>query len=79
MDTWRDLAELLVHVDVAIEELDGWATRYEDVERLEALETLSEEIQRAMRSRHLSRRLRRRLEQRDRNGFLAFADVDPRD
>jgi hypothetical protein len=79
MDTWRDLAELLVHVDIAIEELDGWATRTEDVERLGELERLSEEIQTAMRSRHLSRQLRRYLEQRDRKQLLAFAHVEHRE
>ena len=37
---WQELAELLVEVDLQIEELNGWATRPEDVAELDELEEL---------------------------------------
>lgn len=35
MSEWQELAELLVEVDLAIEDLDSWATEPEDLAALE--------------------------------------------
>lgn len=77
-DEWRDLAALLVETDLAIEDLNGWATRQEDVDELRRLETLRDEIQDALASRHLSRRLRRRVAQGS-HRVRGSPRVDPRD
>ena len=79
MDEWQALAELLVEVNLAIEDLDGWVTSPEDVQRLRELERLRMEIQAAAASRRVPRRLRRRLEGQGSQRFPGTAEIEPRD
>jgi hypothetical protein len=69
MSEWRELAERLVEVDLAIEDRESWATAPEDVEELVRLERLRDEIQAVL--------ARRRLEA-GRNPGVDVA-TDPRD
>lgn len=62
MGEWRDLAEHLVELDLAIEDLDSWATETEDVARLERLENLRDDLGAAIVHQRISGRLRKRLE-----------------
>jgi hypothetical protein len=75
---WRDLAARLVEVDLAIENLESWATRPEDVAELERLEGLRTQLQEALASKHLSRDLRRQLDGESRHSAPSTA-IDPRD
>lgn len=74
---WRNLAARLVEVDLAIENLESWATRPEDIAELERLEGLRMQLQAALASKHLSRDLRRQLEDEARHP--APTALDPRD
>jgi hypothetical protein len=76
---WSDLAETLVELDFAIEDLEAWATRPEDLDELKRLETLREELFLALTHHHLPARLRRRLEERDDQHSLSAHTIDPRD
>ena len=78
MNEWNDLAELLVELDLAIEDLDSWATRPEDIDELRRQEALRDEIQFALRLHHIPRSLRQRLETRGSVAVLS-APVDPRE
>jgi hypothetical protein len=75
---WRDLAARLVEINLAIENLDGWVTRPEDVDELKRLETLRDELQQALGSKRLSRSLRRELAKGSRQATNSPAN-DPRD
>lgn len=75
---WRNLAARLVEIDLALEQLDGWATRPEDVDELKRLEELRDLMQEALASKHLSPDLRDRLEERS-GDFESSPTVDPRD
>lgn len=79
MSEWRDLAERLVELDLAIEDRDAWATRPEDVEELKELEALRDRVRAALARHHIRRGLRRRLEERARLEGPRQATVDPRD
>jgi len=79
MTEWRDLAELLVELDLQIEDLDSWATAPEDVDELRGREELRDELQYALRFHHVPRRLRLRLEGMGSVGELRPALLDPRD
>ncbi|HEU5363586.1 MAG TPA: hypothetical protein VFU56_09610 [Gaiellaceae bacterium] len=76
---WTDLAARLVEINLAIENLDGWATRPDDVEDLKELEALRGELEAALTSRHLPRRLRRRLDEPHPVRLSGAAPNDPRD
>lgn len=75
---WSDLAETLVELDLAIEELDSWATRDEDVAVLKRLEELRDQVQNALSTHHVSRRLRQRL-QAGHTSEPGPVTTDPRD
>ena len=77
MSEWRELAERLVKLDFAIEDLDSWASAPEDVERLAELETLRDDVQAAIADRHISRRLRELLDAGAPS--IHSAMIDPRD
>jgi hypothetical protein len=79
MDVWTALARRLVEVDLAIENLNGWATTPEDTEELRRLEELRKEIQAALASHHVSRRLRRSLEESGPDHAPTSEGTDPRD
>lgn len=64
MGEWRELAERLVEVDFAIEDLDGWATNPDDVAELERLEELRDDIFAAVARRRIPLSLRDRLSDR---------------
>lgn len=74
---WQEMAETLVELDIQIEELDGWATRREDIDKLKGLEALRDELRFALTHHHVPRRLRWRLLARD--AELRPATDDPRD
>lgn len=74
----QDLAERLVELDLAIEEIDSWATASEDIAELQRQEALRDEIQLALRCHHLPRRLRRQLDQTEPAPVLRPASIDPR-
>jgi len=78
MGEWREVAERLVGVDLAIEDLDAWASEPEDVAELQHLEDLREELLTAVARRRISRGLRERLH----DGWrytLTGTMIDPRD
>lgn len=79
MDVWTALAKRLVEVDLAIENLNEWATTPEDVEELRRLEELRKGIQAALATRHVSRRLRRSVEALGPDHAPTSAEIDPRD
>lgn len=79
MDVWTALAQRLVEIDLAIENLNGWATRPEDTEELRRLEELRKGIQAALASHHVSRRLRRSLEASGPDRAPTSEGIDPRD
>ncbi len=78
MSEWQALAELLVELDIQIEELDGWATRPEDVARLEDLEELRTDVLFALTFHYVPRGLRQRLSSDHHNRSLQLAN-EPRD
>ena len=79
MIEWTELAECLVELDLAIEDLESWATRGEDVEELKRLEGLRDEVQYALSRHHLTGRLRQRLEAGGRGRAPSPVTIDPRD
>ena len=79
MVEWRDLAERLVELDLAIEDLDGWATDPDDLAELRQLEWLRDEIQAAVADQRISRRLRWHLEAHGLRRSSPVAATDPRD
>jgi hypothetical protein len=79
MDVWTGLAQRLVEVDLAIENLNGWATTPEDIEELRRLEESRKGIRAALASRHVSRRLRRSLEASEPDHAPTSGEIDPRD
>jgi len=79
MSEWRDLAELLVELDLTIEDLDSWASAPEDVAELERREELRDQIHLAIRFHYVPRQLRRQLAELDAVGVLRPASIDPRD
>jgi hypothetical protein len=79
MNEWQALAERLVELDLAIEEIDSWATASEDIAELQRQEALRDEIHLALRFHHLPRRLRRQLDQSEPVPVLRPASIDPRD
>jgi hypothetical protein len=79
MNEWRDLAELLVELDLTIEDLDSWAAAPEDIAELRGREELRDEIQYALRFHHVPRRLRHRLDELSSVGVSRPALLDPRD
>jgi hypothetical protein len=76
---WQELAEALVELDIQIEDLEGWATRPEDVDRLKELEALRDQVGSAIAFHHIPAGLHRRLRARDGAGRLRSAATDPRD
>lgn len=79
MGEWSELAETLVELDFAIEDLEGWATRPEDVDELKRLETLRDDLFVALTHHRLPSRLRHRLEMRHDEHSLSRNTIDPRD
>ena len=79
MNEWRELAERLVELDLTIEDLDAWATDPDDISELQRREELRDEIQLALRFRHMPRRLRRQLEEPEPVVILRRSISDPRD
>lgn len=79
MSDWQELAELLVQLDLQIEDLNGWATEPEDIERLEELEALRTDVRFALTFHHVPRGLRKRLWTRDHRTELARLPSEPRD
>ena len=79
MGEWSELAETLVELDFAIEDLEGWATRPEDVDELKRLETLRDDLFVALTHHHLPSPLRHRLEMRHDEHSLSRNTIDPRD
>ena len=79
MSEWSELAECLVEIDLAIEDIDSWATRDEDVEELKRLEALRDELQGALARHKVSARLRRRIRAYEHASEPRRATVDPRD
>ena len=79
MSEWSDLAQSLVGLDFAIEELESWATRDEDVQLLRRLEELRDEIQEALARHRLTAHLRRSLREREGSPELCHATTEPRD
>jgi hypothetical protein len=79
MGEWRELAERLVELDLAIEDTDSWATSPDDIAELRRLERLRDEIQAAVAEHRISGRLRRELEEHVLKRSLPIAASDPRD
>ena len=79
MSEWRDLAESLVELDLAIEDLGAWATDPDDVAELGRLESLRDEIQAAVAQHRIPRRLRQQLEEHGARRSSPVAATDPRD
>lgn len=79
MGEWSELAETLVELDLAIEDLEGWATRPEDVDELKRLEALRDDVFLALSLHHVPSRLRRRLERQHDHDSLTGPSTDPRD
>jgi hypothetical protein len=78
MGEWRELAERLVELDLAIEDLSSWATAPEDVANLAQLESLRAEVLRAIAEERISPRLRQRLGHGEFRRSLTLVP-DPRD
>jgi hypothetical protein len=78
MTEWRQLAERLVEVDVAIEDRESWATAPEEIEELQRLERFRNEIQAALAERRLSPRVRRLLAEPGHSPGVGVT-TDPRD
>jgi hypothetical protein len=78
MKEWRELAERLVELDMAIEDLGSWATAPEDVYELKRLESLRDELQQALAERRVTRHLRERLDMHGRPASQPLT-FDPRD
>jgi len=79
MGEWSDLAETLVELDLAIEDLEGWATKPEDVDEIKRLEALRDDLFLALSLHHVPARLRHRLEGRDDGHLPRRFAIDPRD
>lgn len=76
MGEWQELTERLVEVDLAIEDLDSWATEPGAIAALERLEDLRNEMLAAISRHRIPRRLRERLHGRE----ISLAGTpDPRD
>ena len=76
---WRELTERLVEVNLAIEDREGWATRPEDVEELERLETLRDDLQDALAHHHVRKGLRKRLREEEDADPARPQALEPRD
>jgi hypothetical protein len=76
---WSDLAETLIELDFAIEDLEGWATSTEDVDELKRLEALRDDLFQALTHHHVPARLRHSLEERHVEYSLRRPTIDPRD
>ena len=79
MGEWSELTECLVELDFSIEELESWATRPEDIAKLEELERLRDDVQTALALHHIPARLRRRLSEHADVAVSGPATNDPRD
>ena len=79
MSEWRELAELLVELDLTIEDIDSWATAPEDIAELQRREALRDEIQLAVRFHYVPRQLRRQLADLRSVGVLRPRLLEPRD
>lgn len=79
MSEWSELAERLVELDFAIEDIESWATTPEDIEQLKQLEGLRDELLYAMAFHHMPKRLFRRLQDSQYTHSSCGAAVDPRD
>jgi hypothetical protein len=78
MSEWTGLAQWLVELDLAIEDLESWATSGKDIEELKRLEGLRDEVQYALSRHHVSERLCQKLEAARRNASSPVT-IDPRD
>jgi hypothetical protein len=76
---WPRLIEQLVELDIAIEDLDSWATDPADVEELKGLEALRDDVRSAVARGRVSKRLHTRLEEGHPELGSSPATVDPRD
>jgi hypothetical protein len=80
MGEWRELAERLVELDLAIEDTDSWATSPDDIAELRRLERLGGTRYKPPSTEHrISRRLRRQLEGHVLKRSSPVAASDPRD
>jgi hypothetical protein len=79
MSEWRGVAERLVELDLAIEDLNAWATTPGDIAELARLEDLRDDLQAAVAQHWISRRLRQHLEEHSMRRSSPVAAVDPRD
>jgi hypothetical protein len=77
MGEWQELTERLVKIDLAIEDLDSWATEPGAIEALERLEDLRDEMLAAISHHRIPRRLRERLY--DGREISLAGTTDPRD
>ncbi len=77
MSRRHNLAEYLVELDLAIEDVGAWATRPEDVEKLKRFETLRDAVQAAL----IGNRVRANVWFDDRRTVDALGPtcLDPRD
>ena len=79
MGEWRDLAEWLVELDIAIEDLSTWATDPDDIAELARLEGLRDEMRVAVAQQRISRRLRQSLVAHGSRRGSPVVATDPRD
>jgi hypothetical protein len=79
MSEWSQLAECLVELDVAIEEMESWATQAEDIAELEQLERLRNDVQSALELHHIPSRLRQRVHERHHLSVMRPISIEPRD
>jgi hypothetical protein len=80
VNEWRELAECLVELDLAIEDRASWATRPEDVDELKRLEAFRDDVQAALARHHVTTGLRKHVrEHAARRRAVCPAAVDPRD
>jgi hypothetical protein len=76
----RYLTERLVRLDLAIEELDGWANEPEDLEELHQLERLRDEVRTVLEGRRARADLHERLaDVFAERGRVTPASIEPRD
>jgi len=76
---WVDLAQRLVELDLAIEGLDAWATRPDDLHDLRELEALRDQLRAAIGRHYIPQAVRERLQDHDHSSGLSPATIDPRD
>lgn len=79
MGAWRYLAEYLVELDLEIEDRESWATRRDDVARLQELEDLRDQLRVAIARHYIPRALRTRLHEHEHGEGLSPLTSDPRD